>query len=141
MMIESAKGRELVRLSVRWPVIIKTESGDAQGETRNISGEGMFLYCSQRLLEGAVYPMTIKFAEKRIEATGKVTWSNLDYCSSFMSHPAMGFYFMRIDEDKDRRNLGEAIATHCEMPPELRREADRHVNSLLASEVLAIGRY
>jgi len=140
-MVDPLKGRELLRLSVRWPLTIRTESGDAHGETRNITAEGMFLYCSERLLEGTVYPMTIKVPEKRIEATGKVTWSNLDYCSSFMSNPAMGFYFVRIDEDKTRRSLGEAIATQREKPIELQREADHHFESLLASEVLAIGRY
>jgi len=140
-MVKSAKGIELVRLSVRWPLTVKTESGEAHGETRHITSEGMFLYCSERLLEGTVYPMTIKVPEKRIEATGKVTWSNLDYCSSFMSNPAMGFYFVRIDEDKTRRSLGEAIATQREKPIELQREADHHFESLLASEVLAIGRY
>jgi hypothetical protein len=140
-MVESVKERELVRLSVRWPLTIKTEGGDAQGETRNITGEGMFLYCSERLLEGAVYLVTIKTAEKRIEATGKVTWSNLDYCSSPISDSAMSFYFMRIDQDQDRRSLGEAIVTHFEKPPELRRQPERYRDSLLASEVLAIGRY
>jgi hypothetical protein len=58
-----------------------------------------------------------------------------------MSNPAMGFYFMRIDEDKDRRSLGEAISTHCGKPLEVQREADPHVDSLLGNEVLATGRY
>jgi len=34
--------RELVRLSVRWPLTIKTESGHAHGETRNITGRECF---------------------------------------------------------------------------------------------------
>ena len=140
-MVDSMKRRELLRLSVRWPVTIKTESGEADGETRNITGEGMFLYCSERLREGVVYPMTIKLPEKPLEMTGKVTWSNLDNCTSLNFNPAMGFYFMRIDEDKDQQSLREAIVAECRKPPRLRQEADRHTDSLPSSEAQAITRF
>jgi hypothetical protein len=128
-MVDSMKRRELLRLSVRWPVMIKTESGKAEGETRNITGEGMFLYCSERLREGAVYAMTIKLPDKPLEVTGKVTWSNLDNFTALSFNPAMGFYFMRIDEDKDKQSLREAIATECAKPLSLRREAERRKDS------------
>jgi hypothetical protein len=137
-MVDSMKRRELLRLSVRWPVAIKTDSGEADGETRNITGEGMFLYCSERLREGVVYPMTIKLPEKPLEVTGKLTWSNLDNCTSLDFNPAMGFYFMRIDEDKDKQILREAIVAEFRKPPRLRQEADRHTDSLPSSEAQAI---
>ena len=141
MMIESAKGRELVRLSVRWPLTIKTESGHAHGETRNITGEGMFLYCSDRLFEGIVYSMTLQLPGKPLEVKGRLTWSNLDSCTSSNFNPAMSFYFVRIDEDKDRQSIGEAITAHCEKPLRLRREADRRADSPLSSEAEAIARF
>jgi hypothetical protein len=137
-MVDSMKRRELLRLSVRWPVAIKTDSGEADGETRNITGEGMFLYCSERLREGVVYPMTIKLPEKPLEVTGKLTWSNLDNCTSLDFNPAMGFYFMRIDEDKDKQILKEAIVAEFRKSPRLRQEADRHTDSLPSSEAQAI---
>jgi hypothetical protein len=136
-MVDSMKRRELLRLSIRWPLTIKTESGEANGETRNITGEGIFLYCSERLREGVAYPVMIKLPEKPLEITGKVTWSNIDTCTSLNFSPAMGFYFMRIDEDKDKQILREAIAAECEKPLRLRREADRHTDSLLSSEAQA----
>ena len=139
-MVDSMKRRELLRLSVTWPLTIKTESGEADGETVNITGEGMFLYCAERLREGAVYPVTIKLPEKLLEMTGKVTWSNLDNCKALNFTPAMGFYFIRIDEDKDRQSLREAIAAECAKPLRLRREADRHTDSLLSSEAQAKAR-
>src|SRR4030042_3033634 len=140
-MVDSMKRRELLRLSVSWALTIKTESGKANGETRNITGEGMFLYSAERLREGAVYPVTIKLPEKPLEITGKVTWSNLDNCTSLNFTPAMGFYFLRIDEDKDRQSLREAIAAECEKPLRLRREADRHTDSVLSSEAQAKARF
>jgi len=133
-MVDSVKRRELLRVSVRWPLTIKTESGEAHGETRNITGEGIFLYCSERLREGVVYTMTIQLPEKRIEATGKVTWSNLDHCTSLDFNPAMGFYFIRIDEDKDRQSFREAVIAQCEELLRQRREAARHTDSLPPSE-------
>jgi hypothetical protein len=136
-MVDSVKRRELLRVSVRWPLTIKTESGEAHGETRNITGEGIFIYCSERLREGVVYPMTIQLSERRIEVTGKVTWSNLDHCTSLDFNPAMGFYFIRIDEDKDRQSFREAIVAECEKLLRLRREATRHTDSLPSSEAKA----
>jgi len=140
-MFDSMKKRELLRLSVRWPLTIKTESGEAHGETRNITGEGVFLYCSERLREGAVYPMTIKLPEKPLEVTGKLTWSNLDSFTSWNFNPAMGFYFMRIDEDKDKHSLRETISTECAKPLRLRQEANRHTDSLLSSEPQVMARF
>jgi hypothetical protein len=113
-MADSLKRNELLRLSVSWPLTIKTEHGEADGETRTITGEGIFLYCSERLCEGTLYSLTIKPPEKPFEVTGKLTWSNLDSCASSDISHAMGFYFLRIDEDKDRRSLIEAIASQFE---------------------------
>ncbi len=136
-MVDSVKRRELLRVSVRWPLTIKTEKGEAQGETRNITGEGIFLYCSERLRDGGVYPMTIALPEKRIEVIGKVTWSNLDHCTSLDFNLAVGFYFIRIDEDKDRQSFREAVVAQCEELLRQRREAARHTDSLSPSEAKA----
>jgi len=136
-MVDALNRRELLRLSVRWLLTIKTETGLAKGETRNITGEGFFLYCSERLSEGVAYPVTIKVPEKRLEMTGKVTWSNLDNCTSLNFSPAMGFYFMRIDEDKDKHILREAMVAELKKPPRLRQQADRAMDSLPSSEAKA----
>jgi len=133
-MFDPMNRRELLRLSVQWLLEIKTESGEADGETRNITGEGIFLYCSQRLREGVAYPVTIKLPEKRVEVTGKVTWSNLDNCTSLNFSPAMGFYFLRIDEDRDKQILREAIIAQCKKPPRLRQESDRRTASPPSTE-------
>ena len=129
-MVDPMKRRELLRLSVVWPLMVKTENGKARGETRNITGEGFFLYCSERLREGVVYPVVIKLPEKLVEMKGKVTWSNLDNCTSLHFSPAMGFYFMRIDEEKDKQILREAILYQGRKPPHLQQEADRPADSL-----------
>ncbi len=133
-MVDSVKRRELLRLNVRWLLAVKTELGLAKGETRNITGEGFFLYCSERLHEGVAYPVTIKLPEKTVQMAGKVTWCNLDNCTSFNFSPAMGFYFMRIDEDKDKQILREAIMAELKKPPRLRQQADQALDSSLPGE-------
>ena len=50
----------------------------------------------------------------------------------------MGFYFMRVDEDKDKQILRTAIVAECRKPPHLRQEADRHTDSPLSSEAQVI---
>jgi hypothetical protein len=46
----------------------------------------------------------------------------------------MGFYFMRIDRDKDKQILAAAILAGIKKLPHLRQEADRHNNSYLYGE-------
>jgi len=133
-MADSVNRRELPRLSVSWPMTIRTETGEVDGETRNITGEGMFLYCSERLHEGTVYPVTIKLPEKRVDMRGNVTWSNLDSCTSLNINSAIGFYFMSIDEDEGRQSLRAAIVTECRKPLHLLQEPEGHTDSLPSSE-------
>jgi len=133
-MVDSVNRKELLRLSVRWLLAIKTEFGLAKGETRNITGEGFFLYCSERLHEGVAYPVIIKLPDKQVQMTGKITWCNLDNCASFNFSPAMGFYFMRIDEDKDKQALREAMVAELKKPPRLRQQADRPMDPLPSGE-------
>jgi len=87
-----------------------------------------------KLREGVVYPVVIKLPEKLVEMKGKVTWSNLDNCASLHFSPAMGFYFIRIDEEKDKQTLREAILYQGKKPPHLQEEADRPTDSLPSRE-------
>ena len=50
----------------------------------------------------------------------------------------MGFYFMRVDEDKDKQILRAAIVAECRKPPHLRQGAERHTDSPLFSEAQVI---
>lgn len=133
-MIDLVNRRELLRLNIRWLLAIKTELGVAKAETRNITGEGFFLYCSERLREGSSYPVAIKLPDRRALMTGKVTWSNLDNCASLNFSPAMGFYFMRVDEDKDKQVLREVIVSQLNIPQQLTQESDGPADSPLSGE-------
>jgi hypothetical protein len=79
------------------------------GETRNITVEGLFLHCLERLREGEVYRMTIKLPEKPVEVAGRLEWSNLDHFKPDREIPGMGFCFVKI-ADEDKKRLSDAIA-------------------------------
>ena len=112
-MADSRDKRGLPRVSARWPVTIVTEKGEVNGETRNITVEGLFLHTLERLREGEVYRMTIKLPEKPVEVAGRLQWSNVDHFKPDHEIPGMGFCFVKIaDEDKDL--LSDAIASHKE---------------------------
>ena len=72
--------------------------------------------------------------------TGKVTWSNLDNCTSITFGPAMGFYFMRIDDDKDKQVIREAMVAELKKPLRLRQQADQRAESLPSREAKSTGR-
>jgi hypothetical protein len=110
-LVDSQEKRKLPRVNARWPVTIVTEKGEVDGETRNITVEGVFLHCLERLREGEVYRMTIKLPEQPVEVAGKLAWSNLDNFHPDHAIPGMGFCFVKISE-KDRGRLGDAIASH-----------------------------
>jgi len=101
----------------------KTENGKARGRRGISQGRVLFVLLG-KAPRRVVYPVVIKLPEKLVEMKGKVTWSNLDNCASLHFSPAMGFYFMRIDEEKDKQILREAILYQGKKPPRLQEEAD-----------------
>jgi hypothetical protein len=98
-------------VAVTWPVTIIAEDGAVEGETKNITIEGVFIHCTQRLLPGNTYRMVIKPPQGPIEVEGELVWSNLDNLGQRNAVSGMGFYFVKV-ADEDRESLSEAISAH-----------------------------
>jgi len=96
-------------VAVTWPLTIIAEDGAVEGETKNITIEGVFIHCTQRLLPGNTYRMVIKPPQGPIEVEGELVWSNLDNLGQRNAVPGMGFYFVKVAEE-DREYLSEAIS-------------------------------
>ena len=110
-MTDSGKKRRHPKLSERFPVTVLTQEGEANGETRSLTVEGVFFCCLERLREGQVCHMKIDLPEKPVEVTGMLAWSNLDNFKPEHAFPGMGYCFVKIsDEDRDR--LGDVIDTY-----------------------------
>jgi hypothetical protein len=100
--------RKLPRIEVQWPVTMITEKGSVEGEARNITVEGVFIHCMERLSLNEAYRLVIKPAGEKIEVMGKLLWSNLDSAADRDTLPGMGFGFVKVS-DGDRELLREAI--------------------------------
>ena len=100
--------RKLPRIEVRWPVTMMTEKGSVDGEARNITVEGVFIHCMERLSVNETYRLLIKPAGDEIEVMGKLLWSNLDGAGDRDILPGMGFCFVKVREEH-RELLRQAI--------------------------------
>lgn len=103
-----AEKRKLPRIEVRWPVTMITEKGSVEGEARNITVEGVFIHCTEKLSLNETYRLEIKPGVEKIEVMGKLLWSNLESASDRSALPGMGFCFVKVSE-ADRERLREAI--------------------------------
>ncbi len=100
--------RKLPRIEVRWPVTMITEKGSVEGEARNVTVEGVFIHCLEKLSLNETYRLVIKPAGEKIEVMGKLVWSNLDSAADRDTLPGMGFCFVKVS-DGDRELLRKAI--------------------------------
>lgn len=105
---EFVEKRKLPRIEVRWPVTLVTEKGSVEGEARNITVEGVFIHCLERLSVNDTYRLLLKPAGEPIEVIGKLLWSNLDSAGDRDILPGMGFCFVKVGEG-DRELLRQAI--------------------------------
>ena len=90
--------RELPRIAASWPVIIITANGPVQGEARNITREGVFIHCMERLRVDETYRLVIKSPGEEISVMGKLLWSNLEGATGRDILQAMGFCFVKVNE-------------------------------------------
>ena len=89
--------RELPRIAALWPVTIITENGPVEGEVRNITLEGLFIHCMERLSVDETYRLVIKPPGGEISVMGKLLWSNLEGATGRDILQGMGFCFVKIN--------------------------------------------
>ena len=115
-MTDGIEKRRHPRIPVRWPVTIITDEGTIEGESRNITVEGIFIHCQEELHENEVHQMIIKIPEQEsILVKGRVAWSNFDSMEEGNTYRGMGFSFIKISDD-DRMVLADVISRHAKSP-------------------------
>ena len=68
--------RKSFRTRVRWPVTIATSQGSTEGETKDVSGSGAFIYCDRPLNENERCLIKMQLPDGRVpEIAAKVVWS------------------------------------------------------------------
>jgi Tfp pilus assembly protein PilZ len=90
------------RILVKWPVVVETPQGSVEGETKDISVDGVFIFCSKEPEIGENVPILLKPSEQRtISIVGEKIWSGsftIDNRTVF----GMGVQFIQISpEDRN----------------------------------------
>ena len=92
------------KIKVRWPLIIFTDKGPIEAETRSVTLTGIFIHCEDQLNQNAIYRVIIKHPQKPIEVKGKLIWSNLECVTHKSKFPGMCFSFLRIFSNSEKLN-------------------------------------
>ena len=96
-MAEKIERRKHQRVQVAWPVNVFTDHGTIEGETKDISGEGVFISCEEPLALNENYRIGIIPPDhKIIDVTGKVVWSDLYGIDENKTAFGMGICFVKI---------------------------------------------
>ena len=90
------------RILVKWPAVVETPRGSVEGETKDISVDGVFIFCSKEPEIGENFTIILKPSEQRtISIVGEKIWSGsftIDNRTVF----GMGVQFIQISpEDRN----------------------------------------
>ncbi len=97
-------------IKARWPLTILYNRCLIEGESRNITANGILARCKKPLDENETYRIVITLPKKRyIAVSGKVTWFNLDGIDPNGTFSDMAFYFVELPEE-DRSLLNQAVS-------------------------------
>ena len=87
------------RILVTWPVTLQNVQGSIEGETKDISVDGVFIFCSKKPEFGETFPILLKPSEERsILVVGKRVWSDIFHMDN-RSIFGMGVQFMLISPE------------------------------------------
>ena len=109
-MATTVEKRKSPRIRVRWPITVLCNRCLIEGESRNITANGILARFKEPLHENGTYRVIITLPQKRyIAVRGRVMWSNLDGIDFNATFSDMAFYFVELDEE-DRSLLNEAVS-------------------------------
>ena len=115
--------RTYPRAAIKWPVIVKTDTGTMDGVTSDLTPNGVFVHCQKPLSLNVVFEITIKIpnSEQTIIAKAEVVWSNIWGLDDEISPRGMGVRFIKISSEA-RKFIARAAMNNLksnEVAPEL----------------------
>lgn len=104
--------RNQPRIEINWPITIYTDKGDIEGESKNITSEGLYISCEKPLPLNNLYSISIKPPHHQaIGVTGKIVWSDLYGIDDGEDIFGVGICLVEISED-DRDYLKGLISAY-----------------------------
>ena len=111
-MAATIERRKEPRIDVRWPVAVTSDQGTIRGETRDISSEGVAIFCDEPLRLEESYHIAVTPPEhEALGITGRVTWSDLYGMEDSDTAVGMGICFVELSGG-DRAFLKEVVSVH-----------------------------
>jgi hypothetical protein len=112
--------RRSPRVEVSWPITILAETGTIEGEVRNVSVEGLLIFCEEPLRLNETYRMSILPGKHHaVGVNGKVVWADA-YCMD-EENTAFGVGICLVElTSEDREVLRSLIAGACQASPQKR---------------------
>ena len=64
------------RILVKWPAVVETPQGSVEGETKDISVDGVFIFCAKEPEIGEQFPILLEPSEQQtIAVVAEKIWS------------------------------------------------------------------
>jgi hypothetical protein len=102
--------RKHSRGEIRWPITVLADHGTIEGETRNISVDGISIRCDEPLRLNEVFRIAILPPNHQaIGVSGKVIWSDLYAIDHNDTAVGLGLCFVEIS-DEDRKIFMDAVS-------------------------------
>ena len=92
--MEGKERRLQPRVEVKWPVTMLTSEGAIQGETRDISIQGAYIYCDQPLHLLERFVLSVKAPAASMQVMAQVVWSSNSPARQVDEPPGMGVRFI-----------------------------------------------
>ncbi|MGE5840312.1 MAG: PilZ domain-containing protein [Deltaproteobacteria bacterium] len=106
------------RVEVSWPITILAETGTIEGEIRNVSVDGLLVFCEEPLRLNETYRMSILPGKHHaIGVSGRVVWADA-YCMD-EENTAFGVGICLVElTNEDREVLRSLMAGTSTSPPQ-----------------------
>jgi len=92
--MEGQERRLQPRVDVKWPVTMLTSEGAIQGETRDMSMQGAYIYCDQPLPLFERFVLSVKAPATSMQVMAQVVWSYNSTARKVDEPPGMGVRFI-----------------------------------------------
>ncbi|MFH1349714.1 MAG: PilZ domain-containing protein [Pseudomonadota bacterium] len=120
-MTNTIEKRNQPRIDIKWPIKIFASHGTFEGETKNISSEGILICCEEPLNLNEIYLISIiPPLQDAIGFSGRVIWSDFYGICDKNNPVCIGFCLVEISE-KDRHLFNNllTLATRGSKPSRL----------------------
>ncbi len=105
------ENRRHPRVKIKWPVVMTTANGLADGQTQNISLGGAFIRCLKKPNLEDNFRLVMTTKDRLILVNAEVVWSNGRKSEGRANHHEMGVRFTKLSSN-DRTFLSGVISSH-----------------------------